>query len=610
MKEYSGATDKEVFQMPKVIATGVQDFERLRIDGSFYVDKTSFIREWWNNRDAVTLITRPRRFGKTLNMSMMNCFFSLKYADRDDLFKGLEIWEDEAFRKLQGTYPVIYLSLANVKHDRYQLAIQSVNRIIANIFNDYRWMLNDEMFSDQDREFFSRVRIDMDSETAGTSINQLCMWMEKYYGKKVLIFLDEYDAPMQEAYLHGYWDDMVTFFRLFFNSTFKTNPSLHRAILTGITRISRESIFSDLNNLAVITSTSTRYATAFGFTEEEVFKALDDQGFGEKKADVKSWYDGFTFGNVTDIYNPWSVTNFLLEGTLRPYWVNTSANSLLARLLQKSDKKTKTQFETLMKGNSLEIELNEEIVLNQLDTHSDALWSLLLATGYLKLLCAPRIVKDDLDEHIIYTLAITNLEVRMMFRKMIIDWFSPVGAVNDFIQAMLMGNIEEMEVYLNNIMKTSMSFFDADHGAGDHAPENFYHGFVLGLLVGKPKEYQLRSNRESGLGRYDVTLEPQNPTKPAVILEFKVFNPRRGEKTLDDTVANALKQIEEKKYDTEFLARGIPADHILKYGLAFRGKECQIAKGKSHFYWMSFDHPPFLRRSAYARLARIQVSSS
>ena len=563
--------------MPKVIATGVQDFEKLRGYGSFYVDKTDFIREWWNNQDEVTLITRPRRFGKTLNMSMMNCFFSSKYAGRGDLFEGLNIWEDESFRALQGTYPVIYLSFAGVKQAEYQDAVESIDRIIVNLYNDYRWMMKDGVFSEHDRELFSEVKMNMSRAIAATSIKQLCVWIEKYYGKRVLIFLDEYDTPMQEAFLFGYWDKIVNDIRALFNNTFKTNPSLERAILTGITRISKESIFSDLNNLEIITTTSEKYATSFGFTEKEVFEALEHQGLGDKKDIAKAWYDGFTFGGVMDIYNPWSITNLLDKGKIGLYWVNSSENSLVGKLIQQGDKGIKTQFETLLAGGTLEVALNEEIVFSQLNKNRNAIWSLLLATGYLKVIHNSLAEESVTDGNPVYTLALTNREVQIMFSNMVRNWFPTDGGLTEFIQAMFAGNSEEMQAYLNNTMKETMSFFDTSRG-GKNAPEKFYHGFVLGLLVGKPPEYRLKSNRESGFGRYDVILEPQEIGRPAVILEFKVFNADRGEKTLSDTATNALKQIEEKEYDTELLALGIQADHILKYGLGFRGKKCRIMK--------------------------------
>ncbi|MCR4885209.1 MAG: AAA family ATPase [Clostridiales bacterium] len=326
-KDMTGKEGTQMEETKQVIATGVQDFENLRMNDSFYVDKTDFIREWWNSRDAVTLITRPRRFGKTLNMSMLNCFFSNQYANRGELFDGLKVWKHPDMREQQGKWPVIFLTFADIKHTCFQDTRTKIHLMLVGLYNQYHWLLNERIFTETDREFYRSVRKDMDDATASGAIARLCEWLCRFYGKKVLIFLDEYDTPLQEAYIYGYWNEMAHYIRSLFNSTFKTNPCLERAVMTGITRVSKESIFSDLNNLVVITTTSNQYATSFGFTEAEVFASLDQQGFGEEdKLKVKSWYDGFTFGSVSDIYNPWSVTNFLNTGEYRTWWANTSGN--------------------------------------------------------------------------------------------------------------------------------------------------------------------------------------------------------------------------------------------------------------------------------------------
>ncbi len=564
--------------MAREIAIGIQDFSKLREKNCFYIDKTSFIKEWWNSNDDVTLITRPRRFGKTLNLNTLECFFSNKYAERSDLFEGLEIWKDEEFRQIQGTYPVIFISFAGIKYTKYESTRRAINGLISNIYNLNREIMEDKRFSDSDRDFFHKVSMDMSDEVASMSLNRLCEYMNRYYGKKCIILLDEYDTPMQEAYVNGFWDELVAYTRALFNNTFKTNPSLERGIMTGITKVSKESIFSDLNNLTVVTTTSNRYATCFGFTEEEVFKAMDEQGIPEKeKENVKFWYDGFTFGNVTDIYNPWSVTLYLDERKYDTHWANTSGNGLVGKLIREGNGDIKSDFERLLNDEVVEAEIDEQIVYNQLDGDDNAILSLLLASGYLKV---EGIIREDTNDIPVYQLKLTNYEVKQMFSKMIKGWFQKDRLLNKFVSAMFRGDVREMNLYMNDMALNTFSYFDTGKSAsGRKEPERFYHGFVLGLIVDRAKDYIVKSNRESGYGRYDVVMEPKDIKSPAVIMEFKVFDTYDEEKSLEDTAANALKQIEDKKYDTDLLARGIPAENILKYGFAFEGEKCLIQKG-------------------------------
>ena len=562
--------------MARTVAIGIQDFEQIRKNNCFYVDKTDFIREWWESMDVVTLIARPRRFGKTLNMSMLEEFFSLKYADRGDLFEGLSIWKEEKYHELQGTYPVIALSFANVKETNIDTTKQRICQLIKNLYSDYSFLSDSEKLTGIDKDFIRKIAADMNEADATMAIYQLSKCLYQHYGKKVIILLDEYDTPMQEAYVNGFWDEIVSFTRSLFNSTFKTNPYLERAVMTGITRVSKESIFSDLNNLEVVTTTSDKYATAFGFTEEEMFAALDECGLPDQKEKVKLWYDGFTFGEHTDIYNPWSAINFLDKGKVGTYWANTSANSLVGKLIREGDRRIKEPFEHLLKGESITCLIDEQIVYNQLDDNEEAIWSLLLASGYLKVLEYQLPDAEDEDVPPMYELTLTNREVRSMFYSMVRGWFSRAGGnYNDFVKALLRGDLKEMNAYMKRVILQTFSYFDTGKNASQEEPERFYHGFVLGLIAELTKDYVVTSNRESGFGRYDVMIEPKAKSCDAMILEFKVHDPD-DEKTIEDTVQAALAQIEEKQYETELIARGISPERIRKYGFAFEGKQVLI----------------------------------
>ena len=562
--------------MKKAISIGIQGFSDLREQDCFFVDKTNFIKEWWGKRDVVTLITRPRRFGKTLNMSMLDCFFSNKYANRADLFEGLSIWQDETYRKLQGTYPVIFLSFAAVKAGNLEDAKTQIKQEITRLYWENRNLMKEDIFGEDERELYYRTTVKMDDVTAQDSLKNLSVWMERYYGKKVIILLDEYDTPMQEAYVQGYWDEFTSFVRSLFNASFKTNPYLERAIMTGITRVSKESIFSDLNNLRVVTTTSNLYADCFGFTEEEVFAALDEYGMSDKKDEVKQWYDGFTFGEHRDIYNPWSITNYLDEHRLYPYWASTSSNGLVSRLIRTASADVKEKMEDLLRGQAITVNFDEQIVYNQLDDNEEAIWSLLLASGYLKV--------QNIDYRGItlepwYTLDITNIETLSMFMTMFRGWFKNKDAnYNDFVKALLKGSLKEMNIYMNDVALATFSSFDTGKKPSEKSqPERFYHGFVLGLLVELRDRYQIRSNRESGYGRYDVMLTPVTEVDDAIVIEFKVHEPDE-EESLQDTVRMALDQITEKNYDAELLAQGISVERIRHYGFAFEGKKVLIGQ--------------------------------
>lgn len=555
--------------MARTVSIGAQNFEDLIVKHCFYVDKTNYIKEWWESTDQVTLITRPRRFGKTLNMNMLERFFSLKYEGQGEVFENLDIWKEEKYRNLQGTYPVIFLSFAGVKSDNYSDAMEQIVQIITNLYSAHSFLRNSDILEQKDKEFFDRVGKDMSISDAAMSIHQLTAYLQQYYGKKVIILLDEYDTPLQEAYVGGYWKELISFLRNLFNNTFKTNPHFERAVMTGITRVSKESMFSDLNNLNVVSMTSKEYASYFGFTETEVFIAMDEFGLTNKE-EVKHWYDGFTIGGLKDIYNPWSIINFLDKKQLKPYWANTSSNGLVSTLLRDGDIYVKMGFEELLRHHSVISEIDEEIVYNQLGQNAEEIWSLLLASGYLT------VVDIDGDN---YELVLTNYEVEKMFRKLVKSWFrEDKVSYNEFIKSLLRGNLKEMNAYMNRIARVMFSVFDGGNKPSEEShPERFYHGFVLGMLVELENRYVVTSNRESGFGRYDVLLEPRNAEDDGIILEFKVHDPEE-ESNMQDTVNAALQQIRDKEYEQILLDHGVDPERIRRYGFAFEGKRVLIGE--------------------------------
>ena len=510
--------------------------------------------------------------------------YEFNEIDVNMICKALDIKRQTFYYHFKNIYDVIFSIYCYQKiQEPYE---NDMNSLIRNIFT---FLYSDQAFNkiiaksnasdvltEFEKEKFKNVLSDMSDSEAAASLQQLSGYLYRYYGKKVIILLDEYDTPMQEAFMDGYWDELSAFIRNLFNATFKGNPYLEKAIMTGITRVSKESIFSDLNNLNVITTTSGEYADFFGFTEKEVFKALDEYGLTDKKNQVKDWYDGFTFGDCRDIYNPWSIINYLKQRKFAPYWANTSSNSLAGKLVREGSNNVKRKFEDLLNNKSLKVSMDEQIVFDQLSVKESSIWSLLLTSGYLK------VMKTELDEQtgqMYYQVALTNKEVRIMFDNIIRGWFADYDSgYNDFIKALIRDDLDAMNAYMNRVALTTLSFFDSGtKPSGESEPERFYHGFVLGLLVDLRGRYTVTSNRESGFGRYDVMLEPSNQNDDAFILEFKVQDPSR-EKTLEETVEEAIGQIKEKGYVSSLIEKGIPTDHIKKYGFAFCGKKVLIGQ--------------------------------
>lgn len=587
--------------MDTIISIGTQSFEKIREANAFYIDKTRFIKEWWENKDDVTLITRPRRFGKTLNMSMLECFFSAQYAKKATLFEGLSIWKEKEYQELQGSYPVIFMSLASVKSGDLRGAKDSMIKAIANVYDAHSYLKNSDVLSKEERDNFDAFqnysinpspKKEIATSMVAASLQTLSVYLERYYHKKVLIFLDEYDTPIQEAFVSNYWKDLAEFMRQFFNFTLKENKKLERGILTGITRVSKESIFSDLNNLEVITATSKKYCTAFGFTEEEVCASLEQFHLGDKLDKVRYWYDGFRFGDKKNIYNPWSITKYLDARKFDTYWANTSSNRLVSKLIREGDAEVKVAVEDLLEGGTIRTIIDEEIIFDQLEDSNEAIWSLLLASGYLRV---ENIVEAEDEGDRLYDLALTNFEVKKEFYKMIQAWFKRSSMrYNDFVKALMSNHVGYMNQYMNQMASSVFSFFDSGKRPSDASPERFhaveattkdltkpnpsvcfFHGFVLGLIADVKLDYVITSNRESGLGRYDVMMEPRSKDNFAYVLEFKVKDPE-SEKTLEDTVKNALDQIDSRDYDRLLLDKGIAKERIRHYGFAFEGKQILI----------------------------------
>lgn len=556
--------------MPRTVAIGVQSFAELRERGYFLVDKTSFIADWWHSADQVTLICRPRRFGKTLNMDMVECFFSNRYASRTDLFNGLDVWNDAGLRCEQGTWPVVSLSFSAAKGASAEAVVRRMCEQIARAWRQHRDDIDADSLGDQERDLLEGRTPFVDSMVAPNSLARLCELLEKSTGKRCIVLLDEYDTPLHEAWVGGFWHEVSEFVRAFFNSSFKSNPSMERALLTGITRVARESIFSDLNNPKVVSATSPEYATSFGFTQDEVFAAMEEFGLHERDQ-VKDWYDGFTFGGVTDIYNPWSITNYLDSGRFAPYWANTSGNALISKIVREGDADLKSDFEVLLSGGSVEKRFDEQVSFDELGRRPGAVWGLLVAGGYLRIEAAGPNHADG------STLKITNHEVALSFDGMVRGWFDVVSSrYNAFVRALLAGDLDAMNVYMNDVALDTFSTFDTGKRASGLEPERFYHGFVLGLLVELRDRYLICSNRESGFGRYDVLLEPVDPkADDGIVLEFKVHNPRK-EATLEDTVSAAKQQIVDKRYASELEAKGLAPERIHAYGFAFEGKRVLI----------------------------------
>ena len=552
----------------KKIAIGNSDFKTIIKDNRYFVDKTLLIKEFLEDSAQIILIPRPRRFGKTLNLSMIRYFVEKSNEDRRHLFNNLLIEKEEDIMKKQGIYPTIYLTFKDEKHDDFNVLVKRVNDHLSDIFIKFKHLYN-YIEDEKDKEFFKRMELGKGTkDDVEVSLRKLSNYLYDYYGEKVIILIDEYDTPIQHSYFSGIYDEAIGFMRNFLSNALKDNIYLEKAMLTGILRVARESIFSGLNNLKVNTILKNTYSDKFGFTDVEIEKILNYFNVIEQREEFKRWYNGYIFGN-TVIYNPWSVLCYLddRDSGFMPHWVNTSENKIIKTILAKGSEDLKKSFEELLRGNSIETSIDENIVMADIETSENNIWSFLLMSGYLKVVGKRREGKD-----FYYSLKIPNLEVECMYEKIIRDWQSEsyvASEYNEMLKALVNFDYEVFEEIFIDYVEKSLSYFDV---SGEE-PEKVYHSFILGMLVSLNRSHYVLSNRESGYGRYDVMVIPKDVSKIGIIIEFKRAR-KTNKKSIEELINEAKNQIEDKKYETELLNRGIT--NIKKLVIVFKGKEVFI----------------------------------
>ena len=552
----------------KKIALGESDFRSIIENNEYFVDKSLLIKEIFEDSSRIILIPRPRRFGKTLNLSMIRYFVERCDEDRRYLFNNLLIEKEKDIMKRQGIYPTIYLTFKDEKHDKFEDFQMKLAFFVSEIYKKHYYLYESLTFQ-VDKDYFDKIinKVSTKAELE-MSLKNLSKYLYDYYGEKIIILIDEYDTPIQHSYFSGIYDDTIAFMRNFFSNTLKDNIYLEKALLTGILRVARESIFSGLNNLDVYSILKEGYSDKFGFTEVEIEKMLNDFNIVEEKDEFKRWYNGYLFGN-TVIYNPWSTLSYLKDKNeyFMPYWVNTSENKIIKTILAKGSDGLKKSFEELLKGNTIETTIDENIIMADIEANENNVWSFLLLSGYLKVV--DKIRKED---EIYYEVAIPNVEVKHMYNKIIKDWASESyvsSEYNEMLKALINFDYEVFEEIFIDYVEKSLSYFDV---SGDE-PERVYHGFVLGMLVALNNTHYVLSNRESGYGRYDVMVIPKDITKPGIIIEFKRAR-KNNKKTIEQLIEEAKTQIEDKKYETELLSRGIT--DIKKLVIVFKGKEVSV----------------------------------
>ena len=549
------------------IGIGISDYKALRLRKNYFIDKTMFIKDIIDNQAAVVLITRPRRFGKTLNMSMLRYFFDCDKKDSKELFEGLNIMEQgEKYTSKLGAYPCIYMTLKDVNVPSYERMVTGFKSAVLDAYREHRYLLNsDKIYDDEKARINDILYIREDEEQLIKSIKELSGYLYRHYEKPVILFIDEYDVPIQTAYVEGYYEQAIKFLKTFYGTTFKDNPYLEKTVLTGVSRVAKESIFSGANNFKVFTVLDNEFADDFGITSEEMDKVIEDFDVEDEKEEIKKWYDGYRVGNVEGIYNPWSILNYLTDKQLKPYWVNTSSNDLIKMTIKKSTT-IKEKMERLLKGETIEVPIDLETVINGIEENENNIWGLMLGTGYLK-------VDEVVDlARGIYKVKLPNYEINLLFENIVEEWFEDKVIGNDLnsiLKDLVELNLSEFEIKFQKLVEEMFSYMDV----GVNTAENFYHAFVLGMLVGLRDSYYVNSNRESGMGRYDIMLESQDKTKNSFVIEFKVANNMR-ESTIEDVIESAKKQIEERDYESNLRERGFT--NITKMVFAFKGKECKM----------------------------------
>ena len=549
------------------IGIGVSDFKKLRVKDYYFIDKSLYIKDIIDNKSEVLLVTRPRRFGKTLNMSMLKYYFDCRTKDNVELFKGLKIMEQgEKYTSKMGAYPCIYMTLKDVASTSFEKMLLCLKTELVELFIEHANLLQSTKLLDVEKEMFSTVlNLKANEVEMQSALKLLIRLIYKEYEKPVMLFIDEYDVPLQHSYVQGFYDECVSFFKTFYGTTFKDNPYLEKTVLTGVSRVAKESIFSGANNFKVFTVLDNEFSDDFGITEEEMDKIIEDFDIKDEKEEIKKWYDGYIIGKTEGIYNPWSILNYLTDRNLISYWVNTSSNDII-KLILKNSVTVKEKIERLLKDEEIEVKINLETVIVGIENNEDNIWGLLLGTGYLKVTDVVHLATHK------YKVKIPNYEIKFLFQEIIDDWFRNKVIGNDLksiLKDLVMLNLDEFEKKFKILVSQMFSYMDV----GKNTAENFYHAFVLGMLVGLKDTYYVNSNRESGYGRYDIMLEPKEKNGNSFIMEFKVLE-NEEEKTIEDTISNAKKQIEEKGYETTLRERGFT--NITKMVFAFKGKDVKM----------------------------------